>query len=98
MNLVAHDIIIRPVVTEKSSRMMEMNKYTFEVHPMANKVEIRKAVEVVFKVKVKSVHTIKVHSKPKRMGAFLGKSRAWKKAVITLVDGEHIQFFEGAGA
>ena len=94
MNLVAHDIIIRPVVTEKSSRMMEMNKYTFEVHPMANKVEIRKAVEV----KVKSVHTIKVHSKPKRMGAFLGKSRAWKKAVITLADGEHIQFFEGAGA
>ena len=79
MNLVAHDIIIRPVVTEKSSRMMEMNKYTFEVHPMANKVEIRKAVEVVFKVKVKSVHTI-------------------KKAVITLADGEHIQFFEGAGA
>ena len=90
MNLVAHDIIIRPVVTEKSSRLMEMNKYTFEVHPMANKIEIRKAVEVVFKVKVKSVHTVKVHSKPKRMGAFLGKSRAWKKAII--------QFFEGAGA
>ena len=98
MNLVAHDIIIRPVVTEKSSRMMELNKYTFEVHPMANKIEIRKAVEVVFKVKVKSVHTIKGHSKPKRMGAFLGKSRSWKKAIITLAEGEHIQFFEGAGA
>ena len=98
MNLVAHDIIIRPVVTEKSSRMMELNKYTFEVHPMANKIEIRKAVEVVFKVKVKSVHTIKVHSKTKRMGAFLGKSRSWKKAIITLAEGEHIQFFEGAGA
>ena len=77
---------------------MEMNKYTFEVHPMANKIEIRKAVEVVFKVKVKSVHTVKVHSKPKRMGAFLGKSRAWKKAIITLAEGERIQFFEGAGA
>ena len=76
MKLMAHDIIVRPVVTEKSSRLMEMNKYTFEVHPMANKIEIRKAVEVVFKVKVTSVHTIKVHSKPKRMGAFLGKSRA----------------------
>ena len=98
MNLVAHDIIIRPVVTEKSSRLMEMNKYTFEVHPMANTIEIRKAVEVVFKVKVKSVHTGKVHSKPKRMGAFLGKSRAWKKAIITLAEGERIQFFEGAGA
>ena len=65
---------------------------------MANKIEIRKAVEVVFKVKVKSVHTVKVHSKPKRMGAFLGKSRAWKKAIITLAEGERIQFFEGAGA
>lgn len=51
MKLMAHDIIVRPVVTEKSSRLMEMNKYTFEVHPMANKIEIRKAVEVVFKVK-----------------------------------------------
>lgn len=98
MNLVAHDIIIRPVVTEKSSRLMQMNKYTFEVHPMANKIEIREAVEVVFKVKVKSVHTIKVHPKPKRMGAFTGKTRAWKKAIITLAEGERIQFFEGAGA
>ncbi len=98
MNLVAHDIIIRPVVTEKSSRLMEMNKYTFEVHPMANKIEIRKAVEVVFKVKVKSVHTMKVQPKPKRMGAFLGKTRSWKKAIITLADGERIQFFEGVGA
>ncbi len=98
MNLVAHDIIIRPVVTEKSSSLMEMNKYTFEVHPKANKIEIRKAVEVVFKVKVKSVHTMKVHSKPKRMGAFLGRTRSWKKAIITLAEGERIQFFEGAGA
>lgn len=98
MNLVAHDIIIRPVVTEKSSRLMELNKYTFEVHPHANKVEIRKAVEVVFKVNVKSVNTVQVHSKPKRMGAFLGKTRAWKKAIVTLADGERIQFFESAGA
>ncbi|MDY3868365.1 MAG: 50S ribosomal protein L23 [Pyramidobacter sp.] len=98
MKLMAHDIIVRPVVTEKSSRLMEMNKYTFEVHPMANKIEIRKAVEVVFKVKVTSVHTMQVHAKPKRMGAFLGKTRSWKKAIITLADGERIQFFEGAGA
>ena len=98
MNLVAHDIIIRPVVTEKSSRLMGLNKYTFEVHPAANKVEIRKAVEVVFKVKVKSVNTMKVPSKPKRMGAYVGKTRAWKKAIITLADGERIKFFEGAGA
>lgn len=98
MNLVAHDIIIRPVVTEKSSRLMGMNKYTFEVHPSANKVEIRKAVEAVFKVKVKSVNTMNVPSKPKRMGIYLGKTRAWKKAIITLADGERIKFFEGAGA
>lgn len=98
MKLMAHDIIVRPVITEKSSRLMGLNKYTFEVHPHANKCEIRNAVETVFKVKVDSVHTIQVRSKPKRMGAFLGKSRAWKKAVVTLKAGERIEFFEGAGA
>lgn len=96
MKLMAHDIIVRPIVTEKSSRMMEENKYTFEVHPQANKTEVRKAVETVFKVKVEKVHTLKVRSKPKRMGVFLGKSRAWKKAIVTLAEGERIEFFEGA--
>ena len=97
MNAVAHDIIVRPIITEKSSRLMALNKYTFEVLPGANKIEIRKAVEEVFKVKVASVHTIKVHSKPKRMGRFVGRSRSWKKAVVTLHTGERIQFFDGAG-
>ena len=97
MNAVAHDIIVRPIITEKSSRLMALNKYTFEVLPGANKIEIRKAVEDVFKVKVASVHTIKVHSKPKRMGRFVGRSRSWKKAVVTLHPGERIQFFDGAG-
>ncbi|MDD4837312.1 MAG: 50S ribosomal protein L23 [Synergistales bacterium] len=96
MKLMAHDIIVRPIVTEKSSRMMEENKYTFEIHPQANKTEVRKAVETVFKVKVEKVHTLKVRSKPKRMGVFLGKSRAWKKAIVTLAEGERIEFFEGA--
>jgi large subunit ribosomal protein L23 len=96
MKHVAHDIIVRPVITEKSSRMMENNQYTFEVLPKANKVEIRKAVEEVFKVKVAKVRTIKVHSKPKRMGVFLGRSRSWKKAIVTLAPGERIEFFEGA--
>ncbi|EFC91962.1 MULTISPECIES: 50S ribosomal protein L23 [Dethiosulfovibrio] len=96
MKLMAHDIIVRPIITEKSSRMMEDNKYTFEVHPQANKTEVRKAVETVFKVKVEKVHTLKVRSKPKRMGVFLGKSRAWKKAIVTLAEGERIEFFEGA--
>ncbi len=96
MRLLAHDIIIRPVITEKSSRQMEHNQYTFEVHPNANKIQIRQAVQDVFKVKVEKVHTLKVRPKPKRMGAFLGKSRSWKKAIVTLVDGERIEFFEGA--
>ncbi|MDR1472301.1 MAG: 50S ribosomal protein L23 [Synergistaceae bacterium] len=97
MIAVAHDIIVRPIITEKSSRMMAQNKYTFEVLPAANKIEIRQAVEEVFKVKVSSVHTIKVHSKPKRMGRFSGRSRSWKKAIVTLLPGERIQFFDGAG-
>ena len=94
--VIAHDIIVRPVITEKSSRQMEDGKYTFEVLPKANKVEVKKAVEEVFKVKVLKVHTIKVRSKPKRLGMFLGRSRSWKKAIITLVPGERIEFFEGA--
>ncbi len=98
MNLVAHDIIIRPIITEKSSRLMELNQYTFEVHRAANKIVIRKAVEEVFKVKVAKVRTVSVPSKPKRMGAFKGYSRSWKKAVITLAPGERIEFFEGASA
>jgi large subunit ribosomal protein L23 len=92
-----HDIILRPIITEKSSRLMSMNKYTFEVLPRANKIEIRRAVEDVFKVKVVSVHTIKVHSKPKRMGRFSGRTRSWKKAIVTLLPGERIEFFDGAG-
>lgn len=98
MKLMAYDIIVRPVVTEKSSRLMQMNKYTFEVHPQANKIEIRKAVETVFGVKVSSVHTMQVRSKPKRMGAFVGHTRSWKKAIVTLGEGQRIEFFEGAGA
>jgi large subunit ribosomal protein L23 len=98
MIALAHDIIVRPVITEKSSRLMSQNKYTFEVLPKANKIEIRKAVEDVFKVKVSSVHTIKVRSKPKRMGRFLGRSRSWKKAIVTLLPGQRIEFFDGAGA
>lgn len=96
MNLIAHDIIIRPLITEKSSRLMELNKYTFEVHSSANKIQVRKAIEEIFKVKVTSVHVINIHPKPKRMGAFLGKTRSWKKAIVSLAPGERIDFFEGA--
>jgi large subunit ribosomal protein L23 len=77
--------------------MMALNKYTFEVLKGANKIEIRHAVEEVFKVKVSSVHTINVRSKPKKMGRFIGRSRAWKKAIVTLIAGQRIEFFDGAG-
>lgn len=96
MNLVSHDVIIRPIITEKSSRMMEGNCYTFEVHPSANKIQVRKAVEEIFKVKVEKVNTINVKPKPKRMGAHTGKTRSWKKAMVTLPQGQRIEFFEGA--
>jgi large subunit ribosomal protein L23 len=75
---------------------MEHNKYTFEVQKDANKIQIRQAVEQVFKVKVLSVHTINVSSKPKRRGALVGKTRSWKKAIVALSEGQRIEFFEGA--
>ena len=98
MKSLPQDIILRPIITEKSSRLMEHNKYTFEVHPKANKIEVRNAVSSIFKVKVVKVSTLYVRPKPKRMGAFLGKSRTWKKAIVTVAAGERIEFFEGAGA
>jgi large subunit ribosomal protein L23 len=96
MKLISHDIIIRPIITEKSSRMMEDNWYTFEVHSMANKIQIRKAVEEIFKVKVEKVNTMNMKPKPKRYGIFRGKTRSWKKAMVSLAAGQRIEFFEGA--
>jgi large subunit ribosomal protein L23 len=85
-------------MTEKSHSLMENNKYTFEVHRSANKIQIRQAVEQIFKVKVLGVNTVNVPSKPKRMGAFIGKTRSWKKAIVALPAGPRIEFFEGASA
>lgn len=98
MEVSAFDIIVRPIITEKTSRQMELGQYTFEVLPKAGKVEIRKAVEEAFKVKVAKVHTVNVASKPKRMGAYIGRSRTWKKAIVSLAEGEKIDFFEGSQA
>ncbi len=89
------DIIIRPVLSEKSYRALEDGKYTFEVNPKANKVEIARAVEQIFNVKVKKVNTINVKGKPRRLGVHQGKTRSWKKAVVTLEPGQKIEFFEG---
>lgn len=85
--LTSYDIIIRPILTEKSHRMMGEGKYVFEVNPNANKGQIKEAVEHIFNVKVEKVNVINVKSKPKRRGIFVGKSRRWKKAIVTLKEG-----------
>ncbi len=90
------DIIKRPIITEQSSEMMELNKYTFEVDKKANKTEIKQAIEVIFDVKVENVNTLNVKGKPKRYGRYSGYTNAWKKAIVTLSeDSKSIEFFEG---
>jgi large subunit ribosomal protein L23 len=89
-------VIVRPVVSEKSYALMGEGKYTFRVHDRAHKVQIAQAVEEIFGVKVRAVRTSKVKSKPKRRGLNSGRSRSWKKAVVQLAPGERIELFEGA--
>ena len=94
--MTAHDIIKRPVVTEQSMMQMQEKKYTFEVDKRANKIQIRKAVEEIFGVSVKSVNTINVLGKFKRMGRNEGKRADWKKAIVTLTENSKtIEFFDG---
>ena len=85
-----HDVLIRPVITEKSTMLMEEGKYTFRVPLTANKVQIRQAVEKIFNVKVEKVATIRVLGKTKRMGRTQGKRSDYKKAIVTLKAGESI--------
>ncbi|MGI5939115.1 MAG: 50S ribosomal protein L23 [Thermoleophilia bacterium] len=89
----ARQIIVRPVVSEKSYRAIESNRYSFEVNHRASKHHIRAAVEEIFKVKVIGVQTINVKPKPKRRGAHAGTTRRWKKAVVELAPGNRIEFF-----
>lgn len=92
-----HDILKRPLITEKSNLAKELaNQITFEVNPAANKVQIRHAVESVFKVKVLEVRTSNFQGKKKRFGKYEGRRAHWKKAIVTLAPGEKIEFFEGA--
>ena len=93
--MTAYDIIIKPVVTERSMENMESKRYTFKVDTRANKSEIKKAVETIFGVKVKQVNTMNITGKKKRMGANVGKRPDWKKAIATLTeDSKEIEFFE----
>lgn len=91
----ARDILIRPIVTEKSTALMEQGKYTFRVSLAATKIQIRQAVEQIFKVKVQAVNTMRYEGKLKRMGRTQGRRSDWKKAVVTLKPGEAIELFEG---
>ncbi len=92
----AHDIIIKPVITERSMEGLQAGKYTFKVAKSANKIEIAKAVEELFGVKVAKVNTISVKGREKRMGKNSGYLPDWKKAIVTLVEGEKtIEFFDG---
>ena len=97
----AHDIIRRPIISERSMEAVfdregnEIKKYTFEVPVTANKIEIKKAVEEVFGVKVAAVNTMRVEGKVKRMGRYEGRRASWKKAIVTLQkDSKTIEFFE----
>ena len=85
------DIIIAPVITEKSAAQAEKNVYTFKVNADANKIEIKKAVEAAFGVKVVNVNTLNTKAKDKRVGRYTGKTKTYKKAFITLADGEKIE-------
>ena len=90
------EIIIHPLITEKMSALQEtQNKVAFIVAPNANKIEIRKAVEDKFNVKVQKVATINMNGKMKRLGRFQGRRSSWKKAIVTLREGFAIDFFEG---
>jgi large subunit ribosomal protein L23 len=89
-------VIVAPVVSEKSYALMADGKYTFRVDPRAQKTQIKHAVEVIFDVEVAEVRTLKVRSKPKRRGLHTGRTRSWKKAVVRLAPGERIELFEGA--
>ena len=90
------DIILKPVITERSMDNLQAGKYTFKVAKDANKSEIKKAVETLFGVEVAKVNTISVKGKVKRVGRYVGTTSAWKKAIVTLTaDSKAIEFFEG---
>ena len=90
----SYDIIRRPIITEKSALFAEKAVYTFEVSKDANKVEIKKAIEEIFEVKVVAIRTVNVHRKPKRMSRYEGFKSAYKKAIVRLEPGQTIKAFE----
>ena len=96
MSLHPAEILIKPVVSEKSYHQVTENRYTFKVHKDAHKTQIRQAVEELFDVHVIGVNIVKVPAKPKRRGLFKGTRPGWKKAIVELKAGDKIEIFEGA--
>ncbi len=95
LNLTHRQILLAPVVSEKSYSLIADNKYCFKVHPKAHRMQIRQAVEELFEVEVEKVNVSKVPAKPKRRGTHQGQRPGWKKAIITVKEGEKIDIFEG---
>jgi large subunit ribosomal protein L23 len=95
MALEARQVLIAPVVSEKSYSLIEDNKYSFRVHEKAHKTQVRQAVEELFDVKVEGVNILKVRPKPKRRGVSRGTKPGWKKAIVQLRAGDRIEIFEG---
>jgi large subunit ribosomal protein L23 len=96
MSLHPSEVLIRPVISEKSYEQIAQNQYTFRIHKDAHKTQVRQAVEQLFDVKVERVNIVKVQPKPKRRGRTLGTKPGWKKAVVQLRKGDSIEIFEGA--
>ena len=91
-------VILRPIVSEKSYALAGADRYTFRVHPDAHKTQIRQAIEELFDVSVLEVRTMSVKSKPKRRGQIFGRTRSWKKAMVQVAPGDTIPIFQGLEA
>ena len=98
MSLHPNQVLLAPVVSEKSYELIENGKNSFRVHPDAHKTQVRQAVEELFDVRVERVNILKVQPKPKRRGLKRGKKPGWKKAIVQLREGDSIEIFEGAQA
>ncbi len=96
MSLHPNEVLLAPIVSEKSYSLIDDNKYSFRIHPDAHKTQVRQAVEELFEVKVERVNIIKVQPKPKRRGMTRGTKPGWKKAIVQLRAGETIEIFQGA--
>ena len=95
MTLTAHEVLVRPIISEKNTMLNERGQYIFEVNQQANKIMIRRAVEELFKVNVRAVNVMHVAGKRRRTGRTTGITRSWKKAIVTLGEGQRIELFQG---